>query len=178
VGDLQERVVEDGGWLANRVFWAIGILAVVVLGGIVKFSRWTGKVDSDREAFKGFMEEVREDLRKIRERIDLIFDRLPVPTEKTSSPLTLTDFGQSIAQDVGAQEVAKRLAQGIREKTRGMDPYEVQEHCLDFMTAQYKPEHELDSLINKVAYDRGVKREQVLRVIAIELRDQLLTDSE
>ena len=163
--------MEDGGWLANRVFWAIGVLAVVVIGGIVKFSRWTGKVDADRASFASFMTEIRD-------KLDQILLRLPRPEVASASPITLTDFGRSLALDVGAGEVARGLVPSLREPVRGMDPYQLQEYCLEFMADIHRPPPELDSLINKVAYDRGVKREQVLRVIAIELRDQLLADSD
>ena len=111
---------------------------------------------------------------EVRDKLDQILLRLPRPEVASSSPINLTDFGKSISQDMGAKEIATRLAPNLREQVREMDPYQTQEHCLEFMTMKHQLPPELDSLVNKVAFERGVKREQVLRVIAIELRDQIL----
>ena len=155
-------------WYTNPVVVLGGIALLASVGtAILKFGEWKGKVDSDRRTFSGFMEEIRKDIKEI-------LTRLP-PVEATgASPVRLTEFGKSISEDVGAQDVAKRLAPEVRKQVREMDPYQVQEHCLEFMTVKHAPAPELDSLINKVAYERGVKREQVLRVIALELRDLLI----
>ena len=114
------------------------------------------------------MNEVRQDIKEILKRLS------PPPELASSSPLTLTDFGQELAEGVGAKEIAKSLAPRVRDDVSGMDPYSVQEHCLTFLTSEYQPPPDINSRINQVAYDRGVKREQVLRVIAIELRDLLI----
>lgn len=155
-------------WYTNPVVILGGVALLASLGtAILKFGEWKGKIDSDRKMFSDFMEEIRKDIKEI-------LTRLPPVEAAGTSPITLTEFGRSIAEEVGAREVAERLAPDVREQVRGMEPYQVQEHCLEFMTSKHAPAPELDSLINKVAYERGVKREQVLRVIAIELRDQLL----
>ena len=155
-------------WIINNPPLAV-IAIIAVASALITFGTWIGSVNTDRANFRDFMKEVRKDIKEI-------LKRLPShPPELTSSsPLTLTDFGQELAEGVGAKEIAEGLVPRVREDVSGMDPYSVQEYCLTFLTSQYEPPPEINLRINQVAYDRGVKREQVLRVIAIELRDLLI----
>ena len=57
--------------------------------------------------------------------------------------------------------------------TPGMSPCEVQELCFEYTTEEYQPAANLEDRIRMCAYENGVKRHQVLRVLAIELRDRM-----
>ena len=60
-----------------------------------------------------------------------------------------------------------------------MLPYEVQELCFKYMNGdEFVPRDDVRTLILQCAFDKGLKREQVLDVIAIELRDRLLPKQE
>ena len=149
-------------WLANPLVW-IGVVALVF--GIGK---WVGNVNSDRKSFKEFMNEVRDDIKKT-------LDRLPPPLPVTAgSPLALTDLGRKISERLSAGTLADSLVPILRERTSGKDPYEIQELCFAYVRGEYEPPQELEVLIRMCACENALKREQVLDVLAVELRDRPL----
>ena len=60
------------------------------------------------------------------------------------------------------------------DKVTGQTPYFIQEFCMEFCTTEYKPENALKSQLEQCAFDNGVDLDSVLRVLGVELRDQLL----
>ena len=81
--------------------WGFGIIGTILLlaAGLFvrsnkashKFGKWQEEVDTDRKAFKDFMKEIRQDIKKI-------LERLPQRTIESTSPLRLTDLGKKISQ--------------------------------------------------------------------------------
>ena len=121
----------------------------------------------DRKRFREILDEIREDIKKI-------FRRLP-PVEATgSSPLRLTDLGHAISTDVGGVAWAIRTAPDLEDQVEGMEAFEIQRFCFDHIAEADKFDDAMRRAILKSAYERGVREEQVLRVLAIELRDKLL----
>ena len=92
--------------MEKYIFLAIGAAVAVVgllitaAGLIFKSGKWKGEVDSDRRAFKEFMN-------NIEKKIEDILERLPPRKVVTqASPLQLTDFGKEIAEEIEAEKVA------------------------------------------------------------------------
>ena len=157
-------------WLANPVAWvALLSLLSMVVGGAFAFGTWKGRVDSDRASFKEFTKEVRDDIKEI-------LGRLPSPRVADTSPLHLTDCGKSISKRLGAPELAENLVQRLRAQVEGRTPYEIQEKCFDYARREYEPPEEVEVRVKNCAYDFGIKRGQVLDVLAVELRDKLLAN--
>jgi hypothetical protein len=77
--------------------------AVTLITFLFKFAAWKGSVDSDRRNFHEFMNEIRVDMREIRNDIKRIFDRLPLETTGSSSPIGLTDLGESVSKEIDAK---------------------------------------------------------------------------
>ena len=155
-------------WLASPVAWVAALsLLSMVAGAAFAFGTWKGKVDSDRASFKEFMKEVRDDIKEI-------LGRLPSPTVTDASPLQLTDCGKSISERLGAADLARNLAPLLRTQVEGKTPYEIQERCFDYVRHEYEPPEEVETRVKTCAYDHGIKRGQVLDVLAVELRDKLL----
>ena len=155
-------------WLANPVAWVAALSALsLVVGGAFAFGTWKGKVDSDRASFKEFMNEVRDDIKEI-------LGRLPSPTVTDASPLQLTDCGKSISERLGAADLAQGLAPLLQAQVEGKTPYEIQETCFDYVRHEYEPPEDVETRVKTCAYDHGIKRGQVLDVLAVELRDKLL----
>ena len=142
------------------------IAAIAVIGVVYGIGEWTGNVNSDRKSFKTFMKDIRK-------KIDEILERLPPRTETAASPIRLTDFGLRISEQVRATELARELAHRLRARVEGLEDYDIQETCLTFVENEYEPIPEVDARIKKVAFDNGLERRQVLRVIGLELRDIL-----
>ena len=172
-------------WVNNPLVW-IGMLSVaaVVVGTIFGIGQWKGRldadrstlrkdIDSDRGTIRDFMTEIRADIKRI-------FERLPMAsTVAGASPLRLTELGEKISVQLAAGAIADGLAPRLRERVAGMQAYDIQELCFAYIRDEYEPPDDVKTLILQCAFDNGIDREQVLRVIAIELRDQLLppTDS-
>jgi len=55
-----------------------------------------------------------------------------------------------------------------------MEPYQIQEFSNEYMKNTFEPTPEQFTKFGSCAYEHGVKYNQVLEVIAIELRDRLL----
>ena len=113
------------------------------------------------------MKEVRDDIKEI-------LGRLPSPTVTDASPLQLTDCGKSISERLGAVALAQGLAPRLQAQIEGQTPYEIQEKFFDYVRHEYEPPDEVETRIKTCAYDHGIKRGQVLDVLAVELRDMLL----
>lgn len=159
-------------WMESPYVMAAGAALVVgLLAGVFRAGRWYGAVNSDREAFKDFMKGVRDDLGAIRASIERILHRLPAGTVAHTSPLALTELGREVSEELDARGWAERTAPEFAERTRGEDPYTVQETCFEAAAGPF--DADLEAKIRSCAYERGLEREQVVKVLAIELRDRL-----
>ena len=162
-------------WYTNPIVIFGGVALLVSLGtAILKFGEWKGKVDSDRNTFSGFMDEIRADIRKIHDRIDAILGTLSNPVVSGTSPLSLTELGRSIAQSLEADQVVATMVPVVRTRVAGMSPYDVQELCGTYVKHEFEPSPELEAKIKDHAFENGIARFQVLDVLAIVLRDEIL----
>ena len=173
-------------WFSTPVIVLAAIAAgSLVIGGAYKVGKWVSAIDADRSALKdgansdrevltGFMREVRDDIRAIRENILEIFKRLPPApaTVQSDSPLRLTEFGEDIAKDLDAKQWASRVAAGLVGEVEGLEPFEIDEFC-----ARYVREDLTDDWNRRVArcaFDCGIDRPGVLAGLRVALRDALL----
>lgn len=153
----------------------IYIVAILLIGGAIwKIASWAAKVDRGEADFRDFVKEIKADIKEIQGQIREIFKRLP-PVEITGlSPLGLTDFGRDISKSVGGVAWATRTAPSLKNRVKDLEAFEIQQFCFDHTAASDTFDDEMNRAIEKSAYEVGAKREQVLRVLAIELRDKLL----
>ena len=94
---------------------ALAIIAVI--GGatiLFKFAMWMNKVNSDRDIFKDFMKEIREDIKKIHEKIN----RIDNTTVSSGSPLHLTGLGADMGQ---VRAAVNRRSPSIATKEEKLD---------------------------------------------------------
>lgn len=99
-------------WVSGTPWWVFLVLTVTVIGFIVSFSRWTGRVDNRLDTLTGSinaltstvaaiqsgLSEVRADIKRILERPTL---RSAV---KANSPIQLTDFGEKLSATAAAKQ--------------------------------------------------------------------------
>ena len=121
----------------------------------------------DRKRFWKILDEIREDIKKI-------FRRLPPIEIVGVSPLRLTDLGQAISEDVKGYVWADKTAPSLKDTVNGLEAFEIQELCFEYTSKPNSFDEAMKKLIQKCAYERGLRKEQVFRVLAIELRDKLL----
>lgn len=90
--------------------------------------------------------------------------------------MRLTDLGNTIAGELDTTSWAKRTAEGLRDQAKGKRPYEIQEFCFEYVSSdEFRPSDDLTVAIETCAYDHGIDDDQVRTVLAITLRDELLT---
>ena len=150
---------------------------VTAIGLVFAIGKWVGGVNSDRKTFKEFMREIKNEISKIHDNIGKILDRLPAATIAHSSPLTLTSLGRQVSQELDARGWAERTAPTLADRVRGQDRYTIQETCFEYVDDEkFQPDADMEAKIRSCAFENGIDREQVIKVLAIELRDQLLGD--
>lgn len=143
----------------------VAFLAVASV--LVSIGVWVGSVNADRKSFKEFMNEVRNDIKKI-------LARLPAPTIEGGSPIRLTDLGRSVADDLDVGKWVEQVAPSLIARVKGKPPFEVQNFCFDYVKDEFEPDEKQLRKLQMCAYENGIDLDAVLDVLAVELRDRLL----
>ena len=163
--------MEQFQWLIYVGATSAVVIAVIV--GIYKFGIWHGEINSDREMFKNFMDEIRNDLNEIRNDLKNIFSRLPPSPTSSASPIYLTDLGERISKNVDAKSWPEKQAEEVVDETKNMDSFEIQE--FSFSIAQsLEPDETLRQKMRDSAFQEGIPLKGVKDVLGVELRDVLL----
>ncbi len=159
-------------WVAV-VFMATGI--------IFAFGKWVGNFNSDRKSFEEFMKRVEEKIEKINDKLEKIFHSLPnEPLEKRTSPISLADYGKKPSQEIGASEISDMELTNATEQVKDFNAYQIQEYCFEFAKNELpkkRNEKHLDfyDKIHEAVFHEGMEAEKLTRVIALELRDKILS---
>ena len=143
---------------------------VAALAAFWYIANWHGKVNTDREMFKTFMQDVKD-------KIDQIFDRLPTPATTSMSPVQLTDLGKQVSEDADAKAWVAEHVADVREQTEGMSPYDIQQFCFGYVSME-KLDEVRQQKAKGAAFKRGLTISEVLRVIGVELRNELLSETQ
>ena len=169
-------------WYANPVVWTLVGLAIVAAAG--RFWYWRGQVDSDRDKFKNFMTEVGRKIDRIQEKTDRIQEnvhelmRVTRSVSKPGSPLTLTELGKKVSNCLKSKDIIQNMEPILSDRVHEKQPYEIHDICFDYVQDELQPSPEMEVAIRSCAYENGVKYDDVLEVMAIELRDRLLQSHE
>ena len=126
-----------------------------------------GAVNSERQSW-------RDTLNKISENIDTIISFVTPKTVMLGSPTKYTELGAAISGEINAKDIANTLANGAVSQVEGKHPYEVEKFCFKYVE-ESKLTAEQKDVVYTAAYEHGLDAEDVYDVIAIELRDHLLT---
>ena len=129
---------------------------------------WVGRMEAFRKDTKDLLKEIRDDVKNI-------FRSLPSPAIEKSSPLRLTEFGEKLSNALDAKDWAKRTAPSVVSQVKRKHPYAVQDFAFDYVRVQFKPDDTQLEMLQTCAYENGTTMKTVLDVLAIELRNALLT---
>ena len=131
---------------------------------------------TDVSNVKTDVSDLKTDVRDIRTDIRRLFDfLLQRGLTASSSPVALTELGQTVSNETGAKEWAVAQARELLSEIEHLSKeYEIYKFCDVYIRDKFKPDKELKSLIQEVAYAHGVSTTSVCDVFTIELRDQLL----
>lgn len=148
----------------NPLIFVVG--AIAIIGAIWKLAEWKGRTDDSVAAIKDAIREIREDIKKI-------LDRLPDPSVTRGSPLRLTEFGEEISQRLDARPWAESTAPDLLPEIRGMQAFQVDAFCETYVTERL--DEEWNTKVAQCAYELSVNRDSVLSVLRVVLRDRLLS---
>lgn len=153
-----------GSMLAWLVPTAVTVL-IAICSAVFFAARWVGSVNTDRQDFREFMNELKADVKDI-------LSRLPPSVVSRASPVTLTEYGERVAQCLRASEWASRAALELAGEVIDEAPYEVDERARQFVAEHL--DEEMHQRVDECAYEFGVQQEDVLTVLRVVLRDELL----
>ena len=147
-----------------------GILAVLSIGALIwKGGGWYGSVNTDRKNFREFMDEIRQDIK-------MILDRLPARGVASDSPLRLTEHGKQMSEKVNAEQWAEGIALQLLGSARDRPEWEVDRLCLSRIKNPATEEERtwLVESVGILTYEFGTDDEDVHRVLQVVLRDAVL----
>lgn len=154
--------------------WVFG--AIIALSNFILFlfdrgqekGEWKGSVNSRLDALEKGLKDI----------LDLFVKR-GSPVAGGASPITLTKLGKEIAEEIFARKWANDLAKDLIKdivEVMGKRPYEVEEFCFQYMRETPKLSEEMKEKIKETAYEKGITQRDVLDVLALELRDEIIAN--
>ena len=151
---------------------------------IWKISAWKQTVDSKLESLESKVEGLDIRLTRVEKRLDelfklfteFLFNRQEIT--KSTSPLTLTDYGKELSEKVNAGEIVEQFADYLFKKVKGRNEYQIQEICFEFAKLELLEKLKANDPqefeeISKIAFNEGIELSKVTRVIGLELRDRM-----
>ncbi|MCY4007150.1 MAG: hypothetical protein OXE84_10085 [Rhodobacteraceae bacterium] len=166
--------VEIPGWLAATPWWVIVGLVITLLTVVIKVSQWTGRVNERLTGLDERLQTVENLVRDIGTDIKKIFGVLPRAAVEGSSPVQLTEYGQQISVAVRASEWARQQAPCLVDRLRGKEEFEIFESCVNHVSERWEQDLEFARAVRAGAYQIGTDTDTVLKVVHVELRDQVL----
>ena len=173
---------------------------VIVVVGILfwKVPVWKTRIEGRIENIEDRIKSIEVRLDKVEIRLDDLYKRLDDLNKRfgdlykliassidrseiqSSSPLKLTDYGTTISEKVGADQIADHYAQQLLGSVESLNPYQVQEYCFKYceinLMSDLKDECKQSyENIYSVAYEDGIELNKITRVIAIKLRDAIFS---
>ncbi len=160
----------------NPILIPASIVALITsIGCCIAIGRWIGRRESFENVISGFKKSLEDSMKEIQVNINKIFLALPSqnPAVSSSSPLRLTELGQSISEFLNAKAWAKSESNKIPAHTRKIHPYEIQQFCFDYVD-DFVFLDDFTRKMQQCAYEKGTTVIEVKKVLAIELRDFML----
>lgn len=183
MGDLQ-------GWYILGIVIGGASLLLYLLDKAEKRGAWKSEVNTDREKFSTFMVEVDKKLNKISNQLEKFRRRLS-KTAEIQSPAQLTPLGEKVSKSIDAKKWVEETAPLMRNRVRRKTSYEVQDICYDFVKGAsfyetrsaspgtFTPPGYLNlHQLYGCAFENGISLDEVLDVLAIELRNYILDRKE
>ena len=169
-----------------------------------KIARWSKGVDASLKRTEQCLDRLEETVHRIDARVDALSTRVDTLStrvdtisqkvdalyhifmvflghrvERTTSPRTLTDYGTKLSLEIDAPSLAAHYAAGLRDKIGSMNAWQIQELCFNHAENEIMndlQQHDIDryNQITMCACREGIELSQVMRVVGLVMRDQLL----
>lgn len=159
----------------TSVFAVIGGI-VALLYFVFKPGIWVRGVNDIKEDVVILKEDVKglkEDVKGLKVKVDKILKYLlkDEATILSDSPLRLSEREEKISVRLDARSMVREHAKALLSQAKGKSKFDIQQLSMDFIDENYKQDP--NQAIKACAYDHGIDIDQVLAVLAIELRDEL-----
>ena len=117
---------------------------------------------------------------KVNEIYGVIINKFGRTIDQADSPVILSDYGKDLYNRIDAEKIVDRYAERLLQETKGMNAYQIQEHCFLFSKDNLledleKNDKESFETVSDVAYMEGIDLEKIMRVVGIPLRDRVLS---
>ena len=147
-------------------------------GNVSELRGNVSELRGDVSELRGDVSELKSDVSELKGAMQTLLIRLGLtPAVSGASPLSLTKYGKKLAEDIGARAIIQRYLDQIERVSESQDitnAYKLQAFCLHQLDwSSVLTEEELE-LVDRIAYDEGMDRIDVLAVLSIEARDALL----
>lgn len=109
-------------------------VALTVAGIVFAMEKWAGNVNSGRKSLHEFMKRIEGKIEKINDKLEKIFHFLSTaPLEKRTGPISLTDYGRKLSREIRASEISDMELATAFGQVKGLNAYQVQEYCFEFV---------------------------------------------
>ena len=134
------------------------------------------KIEGLEQKFEGRFDKINEKFDKIDERFDKIYFHLVSnSTVSRTSPLSLTELGRQVSEEINGKNWAKRQAERlgaqVLDKT---EHFEMHDIASAYVHKEYEPEKDEARDWRRCAYMNGIEVAAVMEVLVVELRDALI----
>ena len=172
---LRYSVMEN--FLSNPLTYNLILGAVTAIGALMRYSFKAGErqrgVHKDTSSFETIARSVEATLSNIELDLKELSERIPVPIVKGSSRLSLTEFGKEVSREINAKDWARSKSQTLWRELDGKEPYEIHDFCENYVLSEVNVEA-IEGSIKRTIYEHGSKRDDLMSLLAIELRDSVL----
>ncbi len=152
-----------GAFIENNPGFVLLLASILVGVGI-----WLGSMQTNINTLKDSVTDINKDIKDILDRLSKITSE----TLKNASPPRLNELGKEVSKELKASKWAKETVPDIFSQIEGKPDYEIQKFSFDYVRKNLK--EDLQIKVEICAYERGLVKSDVLDVLAVELRDELL----
>lgn len=138
-------------------------------------------IDKRISKIEGDVDEIRRDMAYLKGSLD-IFKNKQNTLMRSHSPISLTEEGEKVAQEMKANEAIDRNWSKISknlEKLSGANAYDIQTYCIE--TASVEPELFFDDLtidrVKTFAFKKGMPLQLLLRLLGLLIRDRYFSEN-
>ncbi len=156
----------------------------VTIGTILyKTGEWKGTVKGTLKDLAQKTEALTQRVDKLTQRVDKIhevfFQRGVAATLENKSLLQLNQLGQDIAKTLDLDALADAHTLLIKDQAEALGPYEIQQLCFryaqeDLLNELRETSPDQYEAISRTAYQHGISREDILKIVGVLLRDKVL----
>ena len=150
------------------------------LAPIIKNATEISKTPETIKAILDKIDVIEESIKKIPDTVyNKIKVRLASKFMEANSPISLNDRGKKLSKTIDASDIASKYQEKLVRKAKNKSPYQIQQSCFDFATSEIledleKEDNEKYKFLTDVAYDEGVEVEELMQIVGLVLRDQVL----